>query len=129
MYKRILMGALAVAAAAAAGCSNNDATSPTVTLFGNYSLQSINGTSLPVQLSDGRVLTSDVLTLNTDGSFSDDAQFSDGTVDIEQGFFTANNGAIQFTDMQTGQTFSGSLSGSVLTEIFPSGPTEVYRKM
>ncbi|HXT16550.1 MAG TPA: hypothetical protein VN706_13010 [Gemmatimonadaceae bacterium] len=126
MHKKLIIAALA---AVVAGCSSTDSVSPTVSLTGSYSLRSINGQNLPVQVSDGRVLTSDVLSLNDDGTFSDDAQFSDGTVSIEQGFFSASNGAIQFQDAQTGQTFSGSLSGSVLTEFFPNGPTEVYQKM
>ena len=62
------------------------------------------------------------------GTFSDDAQFSDGSVVVEQGFYTTNNGAIDFTDRDTGQTFSASLSGTILTE-FVGGLTEVYERM
>ena len=120
----IVFTALAIGLAA---CNDSNSVGPTANVTGLYSLRSINGTSLPVTFSNGRTLMSDVLTLNADGTFSDDAQFSDGSVEVEQGFYTNNNGAIDFTDMDTGQRFSASLSGTVLTE-FVSGLTEVYQR-
>jgi hypothetical protein len=111
-----------------AGCNDSNAVGPTTNVAGLYSLRAINGTNLPVTFSNGRTLVSDVLTLNVDGTFSDDAQFSDGSVVVEQGFYTNNNGTIEFTDRDTGQTFSASLSGTILTE-FVGGLTEVYQRM
>ena len=120
----IVFTALAIGLAA---CNDSNSVGPTANVAGLYSLRSINGTSLPVTFSNGRTLMSDVLTLNADGTFSDDAQFSDGSVEVEQGFYTNNNGAIDFTDTDTGERFSASLSGTVLTE-FVSGLTEVYQR-
>jgi hypothetical protein len=120
----IVFTALAIGVAA---CNDANPAGPTANVAGLYSLRSINGTSLPITFSNGRTLTSDVLTLNADGTFSDDAQFSDGSVEVEQGFYTNNNGAIDFTDMDTGQRFSASVSGTVLTE-FVGGLTEVYQR-
>ena len=124
-HKRYMIAALAVALA---GCAQTDATSPTVTLYGNYQLRTINGSPLPYQWSDGSVIVSDVLTLQSDGTYTQDAQFSDGTIVPSDGYWQSSNGAIQFTDRATGITFSGSLSGSVLTEFYTNGPTEVYQK-
>jgi hypothetical protein len=121
----ITIVALAIGLAA---CNDSNAVGPTVNVAGLYSLRAINGTNLPVTFSNGRTLVSDVLTLNVDGTFSDDAQFSDGSVVVEQGFYSNNNGAIDFTDRDTGQTFSASLSGTILTE-FVGGLTEVYQRM
>src|SRR5689334_18688960 len=117
--------ALAISLAA---CNDSNSVGPTTTVAGLYSLRAINGTNLPVTFSNGRTLVSDVLTLNADGTFSDYAQFSDGSVEVEQGFYTNNNGAIDFTDRDTGQRFSASLSGTILTE-FVGGLTEVYQRM
>ena len=117
-----------VALAIGLAACNDSSTGPTANVAGLYSLRAINGTNLPVTFSNGRTLVSDVLTLNVDGTFSDDAQFSDGSVVVEQGFYTNNNGAIDFTDRDTGQTFSASLSGTTLTE-FVGGLTEVYQRM
>jgi len=111
-----------------AACNDSNAAGPTANVAGLYSLRAINGTNLPVTFSNGRTLVSDVLTLNVDGTFSDDAQFSDGSVVVEQGFYSNNNGAIDFTDRDTGQRFSASLSGTILTE-FVGGLTEVYQRM
>src|SRR6185437_7405997 len=101
--------ALLAALFALAAC-NNDSTSPTVSLTGNYSLRSVNGISLPVSFNDGSTLTSDVLTLFNDGTFTDNAQFSDGTVEVEQGFYSANNGSINFQDLNSNFTFEPLLT-------------------
>jgi hypothetical protein len=120
----IVFTALAIGLAA---CNDSNSVGPTTSVAGLYALRAINGTNLPVTFSNGRTLMSDVLTLNADGTFSDDAQFSDGSVEVEQGFYTNNNGAIDFTDRDTGQQFSASLSGTILTE-FVGGLTEVYQR-
>jgi hypothetical protein len=120
----IVFTALAIGLAA---CNDSNSVGPTSNIAGLYSLRAINGTNLPVTFSSGRTLVSDVLTLNVDGTFSDDAQFSDGSVEVEQGFYTNNNGAIDFTDRDTGQRFSASISGNILTE-FVEGLTEVYQR-
>jgi hypothetical protein len=124
--KYIVIAALAIGMAA---CTNNDTTSPTTSLSGNYSLRTVNGSPLPYTFSDGNTITSDVLTIRDDGTFSESVQFSDGVVQVFQGFYSANNGAISFTDQDTGANSSGSVSGSVLTEVFPNGPIEVFQRM
>ncbi|MDB4875027.1 MAG: hypothetical protein JWM41_1473 [Gemmatimonadetes bacterium] len=124
--KFIITAALAIVMAA---CGSQDATSPTASVSGDYALRMVNGTSLPYTFSDGSTLTSDVLTLRSDGTFSESAQFRDGTVLVLQGFYAANNGAITFTDQDTGTAFSGSVSGDVLTEIFANGLTEVFQRI
>ena len=124
---RRTMIAIAAIAVGLSGCTDSNSVGPTAAVAGLYTLRQVNGTNLPVTFSNGRTLVSDVLTLNVDGTFSDDAQFSDGSVEVEQGFYTNNNGAIDFTDRDTGQTFSASLSGTILTE-FVGGLTEVYQR-
>jgi len=124
--RRTIIAILAFAIGLAA-CNDSNSVGPTAAVAGTYSLRAINGSNLPVTFSDGSVLTSEVLTLNLDGTFSDVAQFNDGGVSVEQGFYTNNNGAIELTDRDTGDRFSASLSGSILTE-FVGGLTEVYER-
>jgi hypothetical protein len=124
--RRFTIATLALAFSLAA-CNDSNSVGPTASVAGLYSLRTINGSSLPVTFSDGSRLMSDVLTLNNDGTFSDVAQFDDGSVSAQQGFYTSNNGAINFTDRDTGQTFTASLSGTILTE-FVGGLTEVYQR-
>jgi hypothetical protein len=119
--------AITVFAVTLSACNDSNPVGPTAAVAGQYSLRAINGTPLPVTFSSGATLVSEVLTLNNDGTFSDDAQFSDGSVAVEQGFFVNNNGALDFTDRDTGETFSASLSGTILTE-FVRGLTEVYQR-
>jgi hypothetical protein len=125
---RCITIAITVFAVTLSACNDSNPVGPTAAVAGQYSLRAINGTPLPVTFSSGATLVSEVLTLNNDGTFSDDAQFSDGSVAVEQGFFVNNNGALDFTDRDTGETFSASLSGSILTE-FVRGLTEVYQRM
>ena len=122
--RRLATAALAIGLAA---CANSDSTAPSVSLAGNYSLRTINGSPVPYTFASGVTLQSDMLTLSSNGTYSDDAQYSDGRLIVEQGYYTNNNGSITFTDQSNNNTYLGSLSGSVLTEIV-SGLTETYQK-
>ena len=120
--KRLAIAALAIGLAAC----NSDSTSPTVSIVGSYTLQKINGFNLPFTFSDGVTVTSDVLRLNQDGSYSETERDSDGTIVSDIGFYTNINGSITFTDQTSRINFPGSLSGSVLTVIV-SGNTEAFQ--
>jgi len=131
---QLLIGSACLVAASAC---NNDSTSPTVNIYGTYSLRTINGSSLPYQFtaSNGQVvtLTNDILTLNPDGTYTDQSyltSFQGTNVSTESGTWSSNNGAISFYDITDGGlTYGGSLSGSVLTEIdTQDGLTEVFQK-
>ena len=124
--------ALLLAVVALAAC--NDSTSPNGNVAGTYSLRTINGSNLPYTFSDNSVLTSDQLTLNSNGTYVDIATFSNAGSQQEQGLWSINNNLITFEDQTDGITYTGSVSGSVLTETFPSNGsfsgsvTEVYQK-
>lgn len=118
---------LGLALALVAGCTT-DATGPSVSLDGSYSLRTVNGFTLPYTFSSGVTLTSDVLTLNSDGSYVDVSTYSNAPSSTHTGYFTSINGAaVTFTDLSSGLTYQGSLSGSVLTEIL-NGFTQAYLK-
>jgi hypothetical protein len=124
--------AFLVALVALAAC-NNDSTSPNGSVNGTYSLRTVNGSALPYTFSDGSVLISDRLTMNSDGTYTDVATFSNASSATEQGLWSINNNLITFNDQTDSFTYNGSLSGSVLTESFPStrssgSVTEVYQK-
>ena len=108
--------ALFMAIIALAAC--NDATSPNGSAAGTYSLRTVNGFNLPYTFSDGSVLISDQLVLDTDGSYIDQAHFSNRPDAMEQGFWSINNNLISFNDETDGINYTASLSGSVLTETF-----------
>jgi len=123
---------LAAGLVALAAC-NNDSTSPNGSVTGTYSLQTVNGSSLPYTFSDGSVLVSDRLSLNSNGTYVDIATFSNSTTSTEQGLWSINNNLITFNDQTDGLQYTGSLSGSVLTESFQSNQfngsvTEVYSR-
>ena len=108
--------ALFLAVIALAAC--NDATSPNGSAIGTYTLRTINGSTLPYQFSDGSVLVSDQLVLNSDGSYVDQANFSNQQSLVEQGFWSINNNLITLNDQTDGINYTASLSGSILTETF-----------
>ena len=124
--RRLTAGLFAVALSLAA-CSSSDATSPTTSVTGTYTLKSVNGTTLPYVFTPSLTLTSDLLTMDANGNYTDAATYSNGTTSTEQGTYSYNNGAITFNDITDGVVYQGSLSGSVLTEI-SSGYTEVFQK-
>ena len=126
--------ALLLAVVTLAAC-NNDSTSPNGSPVGSYSLRTINGSNLPYTFSDGSVVVSDQLSLNSNGTYIDITTFSNGTNSTEQGFWSINNNLISFSDQTDGINYTGSVSGSVLTETFNNNNTnisgsvtEVYQK-
>ena len=71
--RRIVLVALAVIMA---GCSSLDATSPSGSVDGTYSLTRINGQTLPYTFSNGLTLLSDDLTLFRDGTYTDVSRYT-----------------------------------------------------
>lgn len=122
------MGLVAVALAAC----NNDSTSPNGSAVGTYNLVTVNGSNLPVDFGNGDILTSDVLTLNSNGTYTDVAQFSQSGPKQENGNWSINNNLISFNDITDQLSYQGSVSGNVLTESFQvsggGSVTEVYQR-
>jgi len=108
--------ALFMALFALAAC--NDATSPNGSAAGTYTLRTVNGFNLPYTFSDGSVLVSDQLVLNANGTYTDQANFSNAGSIVENGFWSINNNLITFDDQSDGINYTASLSGTVLTETF-----------
>ena len=121
--RRLVM--LALASTLMAGCSM-DSTGPNGSIEGSYSLRTINGQSLPYTFSSGLRLTSDDLTLLSDGTYQDVSRYSDGTSFVDDGDYSSNNGAITFYST-TGTTSQGSVSGNVLTQVF-NNYTQVFAR-
>lgn len=109
-----------------AACAN-DATAPSTSVEGTYNLRTVNGTTLPYTFSNGLQLVNEQLVLNTDGSFTDQSQYSNGQTSRDTGYWTSVNGSITFNDVTAGFSYSGSLSGTVLTDLV-SGYTQTFQK-
>ena len=122
--RRLVLFAMASTLALAA-CTA-DSTGPNGSVAGNYSLQRINGQTLPYTFSSGLRLTSDQLTMNRDGTYEDVSRYSDGSSFVDDGDYTSYNGAITFYST-TGQTYQGSVSGDVLTQVL-NGYTQVFQR-
>jgi hypothetical protein len=121
--RRLVMFALASTLAA---CSL-DSTGPNGSVAGNYSLRTINGQSLPYTFSGGLRLMSEDLTLMSDGTYQDVSRYDDGTSFVDEGDFENYNGAITFYSSTTGDTFQGSVSGDVLTQVL-NNYTQVFER-
>ena len=124
---RFFVPVFALAATLATACSGNDATSPNVSITGTWNLRTLNGSPLPVAVAPGSTIIAEQLTLNSDGTYTDVASYSNGTSFNEFGYFSVSNNLITFNDQTDHITYTGSISGSVLTEV--SGQfTSVYQK-
>jgi hypothetical protein len=121
--RRLVMFALAGTLAA---CSL-DSTGPNGSVAGNYSLRTIDGQRLPYTFSGGLRLMSDDLTLMSDGTYQDVSRYDDGTSFVDEGDYTSYNGAITFYSATTGETYQGSVSGDVLTQII-NNYTQVFER-
>ena len=122
MMRRLVMLALASTLAA---CST-DSTGPSGSITGTYTLRTIDGQPLPYTFSSGLRLTSDQITLRTDGTYEDVSRYSDGTSFIDDGDYTSYNGAVTFYS-SSGDTYQGSISRDVLTQIL-NGYTQVFQR-
>jgi hypothetical protein len=121
--RRLVMFALASTLAA---CSL-DSTGPNGSVAGNYTLRTINGQSLPYTFSGGLRLMSDELTLMSDGTYQDVSRYDDGTSFVDEGDYESYNGAITFYSTRTGETYQGSVSGDVLTQLL-NNYTQVFER-
>ena len=123
--RRIALAALAIGMTTMAGCSS-DATSPSGSVEGTYSLIRLNGQTLPYSFSSGLTLTSDDLTLYRDGTFTDVSRYSSGNTHTQQGYYTDTNGSLYF-EPSSDAPYQGSVSGTVLTEIV-NGYTQTFER-
>ena len=86
-----------------------------VVVTGTYTLVTVNGNQLPYVFSNGVGIASEVLILNADGSFSDVATHSDGSVNTDIGVYSNYSGTINFGDTTQNALYQGILDGNVLT--------------
>jgi hypothetical protein len=121
--------ALSLGLALGLGACSGDSTGPNGSVVGTYQLQKYNGVNLPYTFSGGSSLTSEQMTLNSDGTFTDILQYSNSSSPtVARGYFTANNGSITFDDRTFNIVYNGSVSGTVLTT-FISSDVLVYQKI
>ncbi len=119
----------------------DDATGPAGdAVVGRYQLQTVNGARLPfvvVQSDTARgELTSDQLTLNADGTFSDieGLRTTRGTsVTTKQaasiGVYESSESEVRFTQISPALgAFNGSVRHATLIITYPSGNTFVYSR-
>lgn len=127
---------IAIAVLVAAGaCGSNDSTSPTLNASGTWSLQSINGTVLPVTIGSGNQtvsVISSTLTISSNGNYNEVVTLrplgaTSNTTFTEIGTWSFTNGVVTFNDQTDGITYTGSLSGNTLTEN-TSGFVSVYAR-
>jgi hypothetical protein len=116
----------ALTAASLSACSM-DSLGPSGDVTGTYSLRRINGVTLPYTFSGGSRLVSDDLTLYRDGTFLDVSRYDTGETSTDQGFYTSDNGSLNFESSETGITYQGSVTDDVLTEVV-NGYTQVFER-
>lgn len=108
-----------------AGCSDYS-TGINGNITGTFALQTFNGSTLPAFFDRNtfqeRDLVVETFTLYPDGTYADDYRMRTITAtsstdqDFEDtGVYAVNNTALNFRDSQSGNTFTGSLTGNTLT--------------
>jgi len=127
MRRLLLLALAATFTTTLAGCGDSS-TGPDGRISAQFELRTINGIRLPYTFSGGTTVLSDILELRNDGTYSDVAQLGSGDVSAEQGFYTNNNGYVQFLPDNSNGSYTGSISGSTLTETFSDGTIEVFER-
>jgi hypothetical protein len=137
MRKTLFTMASLVLVLVAAGCTDYG-TGPNGSITGTFTLQTFNGSSLPALFDQAsgqeRDLVGETFTLYSDGTYTDDYTMrtlsASGSSDVtyrDVGVYSQNNTALQFQDTQTGDLFTGSLTGNTLT-ITQFGDTYVFTR-
>jgi hypothetical protein len=116
----------ALTAASLSACSL-DSVGPSGGVTGTYTLRRINGSTLPYTFTSGQRLISDDLTLYRDGTFTDVSRYDTGETTTEEGFYTNDNGSLNFESSETGLVYQGSVTDDVLTEVV-NGFTQVFER-
>jgi hypothetical protein len=116
----------ALTAASLSACSM-DSLGPSGDVTGTYTLRRINGTTLPYTFSGGSRLIRDDLTLYRDGTFLDTSQYDTGETSTDRGYYTSDNGSLDFESSETGLRYQGSVTNDVLTEVV-NGYTQVFER-
>jgi hypothetical protein len=121
---------IALLAISLVACSdnNNAVAIPLQTIPGDYVLQTLNGSPLPFTFPDGVILNSDLLSLADGGTFSETMKLADGRTFVDTGVWTSSGNTLTITDETAGFTYSATLTGTVLTAVFPNGLKEVFHK-
>jgi len=116
----------ALTAASLSACSL-DSVGPSGSVTGTYTLRRINGSTLPYTFTSGQRLISDDLTLYRDGTFTDVSRYDSGETTTDEGFYTNDNGSLNFESSETGLVYQGSITDDVLTEVV-NGFTQVFER-
>jgi len=116
----------ALTAASLSACSL-DSVGPSGSVTGTYTLRRINGSTLPYTFTSGQRLISDDLTLYRDGTFIDVSRYETGETNTDEGFYTNDNGSLNFESSETGLVYQGSITDDVLTEVV-NGFTQVFER-
>lgn len=119
---------LLLALATASACGSDSSTSPTTdAIEGTYSLRTVNGSPLPFTVvqsgTNSFVLTSDVITIASNGSWTESIQYretvngqtTNGT-DADGGTWVRSGGNVSLKSNLSGDiAYSGAFSGGSLT--------------
>ena len=110
--------AIALLAIGMAACTN-DSTSPNGNVRGTYNLRTVDGSQLPISVDNGCTLTSDQLTMASNGAYEEDFFYSDCNGTSDTGTYSVTNNVVDFFS-DFGSSFTGSVSGNVLTIQIPT---------
>lgn len=138
MRKHFLGVALGALAMSSVACSDIVGGLGSYNITGSYELRTFNGSTLPtIAFNDGfeqRDILQETFTIYSDGTYTDDytlrisSQSGQRTQTFrDTGTYQQNNTALSFRDSATGDVFSGSVTGNVLTVTY-LGDVYVYQR-
>ncbi len=126
---RFLVTATAVLAGGLLPACGDDPMEPE-TIFGLYTLVTVNGEALPFEVQPGNEIIAASIQLNSDGTYSlsstQDLGGGGPETSTETGTFTVDGSTVTFLGER--DSFTGTVSGDTLT-IADNGNTFVYRKL
>ena len=123
--QRLLAAVSLVALSSLTGCLSGS--TDAVPISGVYQLQTINNSPLPYTFSNGIIVTSEVLTINTNGTFTDVTTQSTGAVVSDNGSYSNFGGTVNFSDQTALLVYQGYVTGTTLNTVI-GGFSMVFTK-
>lgn len=126
MRRTAFVATMILAVLSAAGCANDSTSPATQSIAGSWTLQSVNGSSMPfivAQTGTNKTeLLSDVIAISGTGSFTQTTSVRTTTNGVpttqsvaDAGSYTLNGSAITLHFNSDGSTGTGSWSGNTIT--------------
>ena len=98
------------------GCLSDTTAPSTSLLVGTWSLSTVNGQAVPYTYPNGKQILDETFVITINGTYTEEAHYSDGSTYTEQGVITTIGGTAFFQDLTGFISYNGTWSATAMTQ-------------